>query len=84
MTTPVWFPVTGLDISRYIEKSASCGAESQANNYDSSDCEGSYDLVDATAASKSDLYMYDLFAVANHRGTNMANGHYTGKGICSN
>jgi hypothetical protein len=23
--------------------------------------------------------MYDLFGVANHKGANMANGHYTGK-----
>ena len=24
-------------------------------------------------------YVYDLFAVCNHKGQNMANGHYTGK-----
>jgi len=24
-------------------------------------------------------YTYDLFAVCNHKGQNMANGHYTGK-----
>lgn len=85
LTKPVWFPVNNLDISRYIDKPSKFDqpkGHTELNGYESSDCEGSYDLMDAAnksqTNSKDEDYMYDLFSVVNHRGTNMANGHYTG------
>lgn len=80
LTTPVWFPVNNLDLSKFIDKSTkvkgSSSFEANPNSdfdyaeYDSSDCDSAYD--------HDESYMYDLFGVSNHKGTNMANGHYTG------
>lgn len=98
LTTPVWFPVNGLNISKYIDKSTrmkqmsetngfkNVGSNSDLDYYDSSECEGEYETTDVERKnpmdSSDDLYMYDLFGVANHKGTNMANGHYTA--FCKN
>jgi hypothetical protein len=62
LTTPVWFPVTNLDIGKYVMP--------QDDDYD------------ALNLQHRTPYVYDLFAVCNHKGQNMANGHYTA--FCKN
>jgi ubiquitin carboxyl-terminal hydrolase 8 len=74
LTTPVWFPVTGLDIGKYV-------AAGTRNDMDSVDNligghRGSNGFGESS--SSDNKYVYDLFAVCNHKGQNMANGHYTG------
>lgn len=58
LTTPVSFPVTSLDIDKYV---------SNGSGNRSSRSENRPPII------------YDLFAVCNHKGQNMANGHYTGQ-----
>ena len=82
LTTPVWFPITGLDISKYIDKSTRLNKSSSSEN-NSNIKPGAYDYEsnsedDELNRSQDDSYIYDLFAVTNHKGQNMANGHYTG------
>lgn len=36
------------------------------------------DIDNSGANRRENKYIYDLFAVCNHKGQNMANGHYTG------
>jgi ubiquitin C-terminal hydrolase len=67
LTTPVWFPVTSLDISKYVAGSRD-SVDDLNNGYDTAQ----------KKPSTSD-YIYDLFAVCNHKGQNMASGHYTGR-----
>ena len=71
LTTPVWFPVSTLDISKYV----AC----DNNSTDSTD-----NLTNGQHHSEfsNKSYTYDLFAVCNHKGQNMANGHYTA--FCKN
>ena len=90
LTTPVWFPITGLDISKYIDKSTRLNKSSSSEN-NSNFKPGAYECEaheshsddddddDEPNPSQDDSYIYDLFAVTNHKGQNMANGHYTGK-----
>lgn len=66
LTTPIWFPVSNLDMSRYLAKTNSTSSSSRTS---------SIDELDSTPSNPS--YIYDLFAVCNHKGQNMANGHYT-------
>ncbi len=75
LTTPVWFPVTSLDIEKYVAGSSKGDFDCVDNNYESN-------AARKTAGSSdydSKAYIYDLFAVCNHKGQNMASGHYTGK-----
>ncbi len=85
LTTPVWFPVCNLDISKYISTSKSskrCDGLNDNHNEDSDDNEND-DEIEVVNNENRELYnqsyVYDLFAVCNHKGQNMANGHYTGK-----
>ncbi|RNA23257.1 ubiquitin carboxyl-terminal hydrolase 31-like [Brachionus plicatilis] len=59
LTTPVWFPVSKLDMSKYVI------AEELNDTYLSN------------TSSTDSQYIYDLYAVCNHKGRDMANGHYT-------
>ena len=47
------------------------------NYFSTNGSESEYDHSQETNTQSS--YVYDLFAVCNHKGQNMANGHYTGK-----
>lgn len=91
LTTPVWFPVNSLDITKHVDRASRLkhmtdedGPELPAD-YDSSDPEDNgFDALDAEAKhgppdAANEDFMYDLVGVANHKGANMANGHYTGK-----
>jgi hypothetical protein len=79
-------------MSRYLEKKERSNKASNAdltndmdNESDTENDSTSYDCQDFyyesddpnRPASKQKPYMYDLFAVCNHKGQNMANGHYT-------
>ena len=79
-------------MSRYLEKKQHSNKASNAdltndmdNESDTENDSNSYDCQDFyyesddpnRPASKQKPYMYDLFAVCNHKGQNMANGHYT-------
>ena len=83
MTTPVWFPISNLDMNKHLENSPPkiSGAKNERNenraieNYTSKEHFYGETLEDQTNRQ----YVYDLFAVCNHKGQNMANGHYTGK-----
>ena len=89
MTTPVWFPVSNLDMSKYLEKNQNTLSNSGKNDLNENDImknrdyfstngnETEYDYSQETNTHRSSVY--DLFAVCNHKGQNMANGHYTGK-----
>jgi ubiquitin C-terminal hydrolase len=87
LTTPVWFPINGLNIRKYLDKSAKSKSNNQFENNSNIDDEANDDDddndIEDNSENSSDYnmdesYMYDLFAVANHKGQNMANGHYTG------
>ena len=67
LTTPVWFPVSNLDMSNYVKLSDGSNQDEILNESYSSN------------GSNNSKYIYDLYAVCNHKGQNMANGHYTGK-----
>lgn len=66
------FPVSNLDMSRYLAKRKGKNINGLSNNIEAK----FFDEVDSTAMNNS-KYIYDLFAVCNHKGQNMANGHYT-------
>jgi ubiquitin C-terminal hydrolase len=89
LTTPVWFPVTGLDMSKYIEKNKNQNDQNSNLNSDDNDEDDNDDennigdyietkMNNSGGGSRQRPYIYDLFAVCNHKGQNMANGHYTG------
>lgn len=82
LTTPIWFPVNSLDITKHVDRDSRLkqSLDKQGDEYDSSDTEDntSCNALDTTDAVNEN-YLYDLVGVANHKGTNMANGHYTGK-----
>lgn len=88
LTTPVWFPVNSLDITKHVDpKQQVANGNDSLVEYDSSDPEADDSNSVATDSAKygpqrtgvNENYMYDLVGVANHKGANMANGHYTGK-----
>ena len=75
LTTPVWFPVCNLDISKHITQSSK--SSKRCNEDDD------FEVVnDENSDLYNQSYVYDLFAVCNHKGQNMANGHYTA--FCKN
>ena len=88
LTTPVWFPVTGLDMSKYIEKNNNKNHPNGNSNSDENEDDNEEDNIDDYIETKMNNSggslghqrhnIYDLFAVCNHKGQNMANGHYTG------
>ncbi|CAF0885882.1 unnamed protein product [Brachionus calyciflorus] len=73
LTTPVWFPVVNLDLSSYVRSD-----DDSNDNY----LNDSYYSDKSSNSSVNSQYIYDLYAVCNHKGQNMANGHYTA--FCKN
>ncbi len=87
LTTPVWFPINSLNISKYLDKpnDAKSNVNDQGsitNNSNGCSPNGEYITNDSeinyNENEDNEDCMYDLFAIANHKGQNMANGHYTG------
>ncbi len=91
LTTPVWFPTCNLDISKYISASSKTNKRCTNNNKSNESLNNENSLNDEDDDNNIDVvnnenrdqynqsYVYDLFAVCNHKGQNMANGHYTGE-----
>jgi ubiquitin C-terminal hydrolase len=106
LTTPVWFPVCSLDMSKYVEKRHRYKSATTAERIEpissATDDLRQLDVLELDTAhdraffNNSKLnnnngylsqskqadnpnrsYIYDLFAVCNHKGQNMLNGHYT-------
>lgn len=69
LTTPVWFPISKLDMSKYVISD------------DQSDPSINDTYISSSFSSDSE-YIYDLYAVCNHEGRDMVNGHYTA--FCKN
>ena len=91
LTTPVWFPVSNLDMSKYLENkprktlpqnttSRSGYSNGKETEFMGKSHSREFDYEDSQEVRP---YVYDLFAVCNHKGQNMANGHYTGIHFCS-
>jgi hypothetical protein len=71
---PVQFPLIGLDVKQFLSTKKN---DEQINNDDSgADDDDQQDLIDNHQQQKQSGFLYDLFAVCNHRGS-MSNGHYT-------
>lgn len=64
LTTPVWFPISKLDMSKYMISDDL--PDSNLN-----------DIYIPSSCTSDSEYIYDLYAVCNHKGRDMANGHYT-------
>jgi len=62
-------------MSKYLEKHQDTLSK-QSNGFKNNSNENEYDSSQQYNSHRS--YVYDLFAVCNHKGQNMANGHYTG------
>jgi hypothetical protein len=70
---PVQFPLVGLDVRRFLSTKKN---NEQINNDDSGADDDQPDFIDHHHQEKQYEFLYDLFAVCNHRGS-MSNGHYT-------
>ena len=68
---PVQFPLVGLDVRRFLSTKTN---DEHINNDDSGADDDQQDFIDHHQYD----FLYDLFAVCNHRGS-ISNGHYTGK-----
>jgi ubiquitin C-terminal hydrolase len=78
---PVQFPLVGLDVRRFLSTKKT---DEQINNDDSGADDNQQDFIDHHHHQQKQYeFLYDLFAVCNHRGS-MSNGHYTGKKNLSN
>ncbi|CAF1349358.1 unnamed protein product, partial [Didymodactylos carnosus] len=79
ITYPIHFPLVNLDVSKFLSKKSKpkllmndgndSGGEEDEENED-------YIVDDNGEMCQTDLSVYDLFAVCNHRG-HMSGGHYT-------
>lgn len=59
-------------MSKYLSNKQLSADENEYSNEDYTDSSSDQ------SSSSNKQYIYDLFAVCNHKGQNMANGHYTG------
>lgn len=76
-------------MSKYLEKNQSNSSKQSNSNYNHSSDKTQnrefnlnnnkeYEHEYGQERNTHRSYIYDLFAVCNHKGQNMANGHYTG------
>ncbi|CAF0904671.1 unnamed protein product [Didymodactylos carnosus] len=74
ITYPIHFPLINLDVGKFLSKKRK---QPLMNNENDSGGEENEDRInDDDETDETDLSVYDLFAVCNHRG-HMSGGHYT-------